>query len=389
MLELKYPLALALTVIPLVIWLLQKKQPQQVSRIRTPLFASWQAIQTSHHASGKALLTKILLFLTWSLLVLAAARPQWIDEPIKLPISGRDLLLSIDVSGSMEEEDLKLGGQPVNRLVVVKSVINEFLKKREGDRVGLVLFGENAYLQTPLTFDLKTVTHMLNETEIGLAGASRTAIGDGIGLAVKRLRERPEQSRVLILLTDGRNNSGELDPIEAAKLAKHAGVKIYTIGVGADEAFRQSLLFGTTRFNPSAELDEQTLTQVANYTGGKYFRARSTQELAQIYNILDELEPVEDEPETYRPVQELYYYPALLALIIFVLPMLFRALTVISARKNYSDSSNYGSPLTLIQSAKQKDFSGVQADSGNRVVSASQNSLDSQEMKSGGSGHVS
>jgi len=228
--------------------------------------------------------------------------------------------LSIDISGSMEEQDLKLNGKPANRLAVVKSILSEFIEKREGDRLGLVLFGEKAYLQTPLTFDLKTVQFMLDETVIGLAGASRTAIGDGIGLSIKRLRERPAENRVLILLTDGRNNSGELDPIEAAKLAKHAGIRVYTVGVGADKQMRRSLLFGTTTFNPSAELDEGTLKSVAKITGGRYFRARSTEELAQIYSLLDELEPVEDEPEIYRPVQELYFWLLLAALAFLLLP---------------------------------------------------------------------
>jgi Ca-activated chloride channel homolog len=291
------------------------------------MFAVWQAMQKDQTRSNQGNFNRAILFLVWLLLVTSAARIQWIGEPIELPTSGRDLLLSIDVSGSMEEEDLKLQGRATDRLTVVKSIVSQFIEKREGDRIGLVLFGENAYLQTPLTFDLTTVKYMLDETEIGLAGASRTAIGDGIGLSVKRLRERPEQNRVLILLTDGRNNSGELEPIEAAKLAKHAGVKIYTIGVGADEAIRRSLLFGATKFNPSAELDEKTLTQVAQITGGKYFRARSSQELAQIYDMLDQLEPVEDEPEVYRPVQELYYYPAGLALALLLLPILFNLLS--------------------------------------------------------------
>jgi len=322
MIQMAFPWVLALIPVPLLIWAISKARQPQLSPIRTPLFNSWQAMQASHPSSRTNALNRLLQFLAWSCLVIAAARIQWVDEPIELPASGRDLLLSIDISGSMEEEDLKLHGQPANRLSVVKSIVTQFVEQREGDRIGLVLFGENAYLQTPLTFDLTTVQYMLNETEIGLAGASRTAIGDGIGLSVKRLRERPEQNRVLILLTDGRNNSGELDPIEAAKLAQHAGVKIYTIGVGADEVIRRSLLFGNTKFNPSAELDEKTLTQVAEITGGRYFRARSTEELAQIYDILDELEPVEDQPEVYRPIVELYYWPASLSILFLLLPIL-------------------------------------------------------------------
>lgn len=323
MIEFVYPLAFAGLPLPLLIWLLRKSQQPRLTSIRTPLFANWNAIQQDQNtSSARQWLNYFLTFLLWTCVVIASARPQWIDEPIELPTSGRDLLLSIDISGSMEEEDLKLKGRTANRLTVVKSILSEFIEKREGDRLGLVLFGEKAYLQTPLTFDLKTVQFMLDETVIGLAGASRTAIGDGIGLSIKRLRERPAENRVLILLTDGRNNSGELDPIEAAKLAQHAGIKIYTVGVGADKQTRRSLLFGTTTFNPSAELDEETLKTVAQITGGRYFRARSTEELAQIYELLDQLEPVEDKPEIYRPVQELFYWALLASLFILLLPLI-------------------------------------------------------------------
>jgi Ca-activated chloride channel family protein len=326
--EFLFPWVLAALPLPLVIWFFTKAKQPQLTAIRTPLFTNWNAIQQqSSNTNSKLMLQRLISFICWTCIVLACARPQWIDEPIELPTTGRDLLLSIDISGSMEEEDLKLNGRNVNRLVVVKSIISEFIEKRKGDRLGLVLFGEKAYLQTPLTFDLKTVQFMLDETEIGLAGASRTAIGDGIGLSIKRLRERPAENRVLILLTDGRNNSGELDPIEAAKLAQHAGIKVYTIGVGADKQTRRSLLFGTQTFNPSAELDEETLKTVAKITGGQYFRAKSTQELAQIYDLLDTLEPVEDKPEIYRPVQEMYFWLLLIGLAGLLLPFLIQFLS--------------------------------------------------------------
>jgi len=336
MIEFLLPWVLAAIPLPLVIWMFSNPRQPRLTSIRTPLFSNWNAIQQNHSTgNGRQILNNLLTFLIWSLIVVATARPQWIDEPIELPTSGRDLLLSIDISGSMEEEDLKLKGKTANRLTVVKSILSEFIEKREGDRLGLVLFGEKAYLQTPLTFDLKTVQFMLDETVIGLAGASRTAIGDGIGLSIKRLRERPAENRVLILLTDGRNNSGELDPIEAAKLAKHAGIKIYTVGVGADKQTRRSLLFGTTTFNPSAELDEETLKVVADLTGGQYFRARSSEELAQIYDLLDQLEPVEDKPEIYRPVQELYYWALLAAFAFLMLPLLFNLVSgMIKSRRN-------------------------------------------------------
>lgn len=336
MIEFLLPWTFAAIPLPLIIWFIIKPKQPRMTSIRTPLFAKWNSIQDNQPSSNaRLIISKLLTFLVWSAIVIAAARPQWIDEPIELPTTGRDLLLSIDISGSMEEEDLKLKGKTANRLTVVKSILSEFIEKREGDRLGLVLFGEKAYLQTPLTFDLKTVQFMLDETVIGLAGASRTAIGDGIGLSIKRLRERPAENRVLILLTDGRNNSGELDPIEAAKLAKHAGIKIYTVGVGADKQTRRSLLFGTTTFNPSAELDEETLKVVADLTGGQYFRARSSEELAQIYDLLDQLEPVEDKPEIYRPVQDLYYWALLAAFTLLMLPLFFNLISgLFSSKQN-------------------------------------------------------
>jgi len=341
MIQLLYPMLLVALPIPLIIWFFSKAKQPQLAAIRTPLYSNWNAIQQSQQSSNsKQLLSKLITFIIWSSIVIACARPQYVGEPIELPTTGRDLLLSIDISGSMEEEDLKLKGKRANRLQVVKSIISEFIEKREGDRLGLVLFGEKAYLQTPLTFDLTTVQFMLDETAIGLAGASRTAIGDGIGLSIKRLRERPAENRVLILLTDGRNNSGELDPIEAAKLATHAGIKIYTIGVGADKQIRRSLLFGTTTFNPSAELDEETLKQVAKLTGGQYFRARSSEELAKIYNLLDQLEPVEDKPEIYRPITELFYWSLSVALALLILPLLINLLgSLFKLISSDSDSS--------------------------------------------------
>lgn len=330
MFQFAFPWVFILIPLPWIIWFFLKPKKAELSTIRTPLFSYWQNLQSKTVVKNKLLLTRLLAWLFWCLLVSSAAKPQWVGEPIELPMSGRDLFLSIDISGSMQEKDLKLNNKFVNRLEVVKSIVTEFIQRREGDRLGLVLFGDQAYLQAPLTFDLKTIQQMLNETEIGLAGEKSTAIGDGIGLAIKRLRERPEKNRVLILLTDGQNNSGELEPIEAAKLAKHAGARIYAIGIGADKAYRRSI-FGTQQINPSAALDEKTLTQVAEITGGRYFRARSSQELKKIYQILDELEPIDGDPETYRPTWELYFYPAMIAFILLFLskflPWMFQLLT--------------------------------------------------------------
>ena len=246
--------------------------------------------------------------IAWLLLVFAACRPQWIHDPLEVPMSGRDLLLAVDVSGSMKTTDLLRGGAPASRLEVVKEVAGEFIERRAGDRVGLILFGSRPYLQTPLTFDRASVRQLLEEAEIGLAG-EQTAIGDAIGLALKRLRERPAESRVLILLTDGANTAGEVAPREAAELAAADDMRIHAIGVGADELV-------TRRLSPGGggDLDEDTLRDVAGLGGGRYFRARDADELEAIYALLDELEPIARDEELLRPVAELFPLPLGVAL---------------------------------------------------------------------------
>jgi len=294
------------------------------TRERGQAALSVPSLQTFKHASSSSKVEHRghfwrlgLLWVVWSLLLVAAARPQWTGDPITLPTSGRDLMLAVDISGSMATEDMEIQGRLIDRLTVVKSVVSSFVEARVGDRIGLILFGTNAYLQAPLTFDLTSVNRLLIEAPVGIAGG-KTAIGDAIGLAVKRLRLRPHEEKIVILLTDGANNVGEVEPEKAAELAAYDKIKIYTIGVGADE-MRMPSLFGTLSriTNPSADLDEETLTRVAQVTGGRYFRARDTNTLAQIYAVIDELEPIDQDPETYRPVQALYHWPLAAALILF------------------------------------------------------------------------
>jgi Ca-activated chloride channel family protein len=250
-----------------------------------------------------------LLTLVWVLAVVAAARPQFVGEPVALPMTGRDLLLSVDLSGSMEEQDFQLNGAWVDRLTALKSVATDFIDRRVGDRVGLILFGREAYLQAPLTFDRATVSTLLDESVIGLAG-KETAIGDSIGLAIRTLEDAGVEQgrRVLLLLTDGANTAGAVEPLKAAELAAQRKLVIYTIGIGADSLTVRSL-FGLREINPSADLDEETLTAIAEMTGGRYFRARDTTEFAEIYNILDELEPAESDERGFRPITELFYWP--------------------------------------------------------------------------------
>lgn len=256
----------------------------------------------------------VMASLVWLLLVSAAGRPQWLGEPVILPISGRDLLLAVDLSGSMEVKDFQLRGKKVDRLTAIKHVAGDFIRRRRGDRLGLILFGRNAYLQAPLTFDLKTVQTFLDEAVIGLAG-KETAIGDAIGLAIKKSQNRPQHKQVLILLTDGANTAGQISPTKAAQLAALGGLKIYTIGIGADHMTVHSTR-GTRRVNPSIDLDEKTLTQIATHTGGRYFRARNIDSLEQIYQLLDQLEPVQDKTRTFRPTQSLFFWPLGLGLLL-------------------------------------------------------------------------
>ena len=274
-------------------------------------FAGLTGVGTKNESPNIKLL---VLWGIWMLVLFAAARPQYLGEPTLLPITGRDLLLAVDLSGSMEEQDFQLNGEWVDRLTATKSVAKEFIDRRTGDRIGLILFGRETYLQTPLTFDRETVKTFLDEAVIGLAG-KETAIGDAIGLSIKTLTDADveENRRVLVLLTDGANTAGAVDPLKAADLARDRGMVIYAIGIGADALMVRSL-FGVRQINPSADLDEQTLTTIAEGTGGVYFRARDTDELQRIYSILDELEPAADEEQGFRPVEEYFYWPLGIAL---------------------------------------------------------------------------
>lgn len=248
--------------------------------------------------------------LAWLLLVLAAARPERIGDELDVPVSGRNLMLAVDLSGSMDAKDFELGSRRVDRLTATKAVASDFISRREGDRIGLILFGERAYLQVPLTLDRETVKALLLEAFIGLAG-EKTAIGDAITLAVKRIHDQGAEAgeQVLILLTDGANTAGEIDPLKAAELAQQIGLRVYTIGIGAEQMVVSSITGGMRRVNPSADLDEATLTQIADLTGGQYFRAKDTAGLQEIYQILDQMEPVAEPEAGFRPIKSLYYWP--------------------------------------------------------------------------------
>ncbi len=316
-----WPWVLVLFPLP---WIVQRfaKPVEQVdsSSLRVPFFQDLLAMApggSTIHSESKGSKKFWIAVVIWFILLLAAVRPQWIGDPVALPVSGRDLMMAVDISGSMEIPDFTLQGEEANRLMVVKAVAGEFIQRRRGDRLGLVLFGARAYVQTPLTFDRATVQAMLGEAEIGLAG-KETAIGDAIGLVIKRLKEQPHDKRVLVLLTDGANTAGDIAPLQAAKLAAEHHIRIYTIGVGADQMQVPSL-FGSRTVNPSRDLDEGTLKEIAELTGGTYLRAKDTKQLDDVYQQLDRLEPASQEAELFRPTEELYPWPLGFALILSVL----------------------------------------------------------------------
>lgn len=313
---LSFALPWVLLLLPLPLLLRRVLRPVDVASqvaLKVPGAKRW-AMEAGGGAGTSRWLSLLVALLIWLLLVGAAARPQWLGETRALPVSGRDLLLAVDVSGSMRLRDFRVNNRIVTRLDATKYVASEFISKRKGDRVGLILFGRQAYLQTPLTFDRRTVSILLGEAFIGIAG-NETAIGDAIGLAIKRLRDKPADSRVLVLLTDGANTAGAIDPLRAASLAAREGVKIYTIGIGADRDAGRSL-FNLGRQSPSSSLDETTLRAIADQTSGRYFRARDTRELNEIYATLDKLEPADFETEGFRPVKSLFYWPLGLALVL-------------------------------------------------------------------------
>jgi len=290
--------------------LLSPVTESQEAGLKVPSFKGF-AVLTNRSEAEQLLNWRIwLAIIAWALLVLAAARPERIGDELDVPVSGRNLMLAVDLSGSMDAKDFELGNRRVDRLTATKAVASDFIERRKGDRIGLILFGERAYLQVPLTLDRETVNILLMEAFIGLAG-EKTAIGDAITLAVKRIYEQDAvgDEQVLIVLTDGANTAGEIDPIKAAELAQQIGLRIYTIGIGAEQMLVSSITGGLRPVNPSADLDEETLTRIAAITGGQYFRAKDTAGLQDIYRLLDKMEPVAEPEAGFRPVKSLYYWP--------------------------------------------------------------------------------
>jgi Ca-activated chloride channel family protein len=304
-------------------WLLRRLLPPhqaQGAALKVPYGTRLDAIAAAGTGASRARGIGVLAWLAWALLCVAAARPQQLGPPVQPPQAGRDLMLAVDLSGSMGDEDMALGGQPVDRLTAAKAVLADFLDRRAGDRVGLIVFGDRAFALTPLTRDLGSVRQQLDDTVVGLAGRA-TALGDAIGLAVKRLHMQPADERVLVLLTDGVNTAGQLDPLKAARLARDAGVRIHTVAFGGEGDTLS--VFGLPIRMPGGDdsVDETGLQRIAALTGGKAFRARDTEQLAGIYAEIDRLEPVKLPGAQVRPRIERYPVPLGAALACSVLAL--------------------------------------------------------------------
>ena len=262
-------------------------------------------------------LYKLLLYLLWAALVLALMRPQWLVPHTEVSTPGYDVMLAVDASHSMDALDFTVGGRQVSRMQVVKGVMGRFIDERAGDRIGLTLFGTGAYVLSPLTVDRHAVHQLLEGVVPSIAGGS-TALGDAIALGVKKLRVRPPGSRVMILIADGDNTAGSFQPIEAAALARMAGIRIYVIGVGSKQERIPILHEGKIEYWDDLTMDEETLQQIADITGGAYFRATDTRALEEISVRIGELEKTETETRTAYLPEPLYRWPlgvALLALL--------------------------------------------------------------------------
>lgn len=306
--------------LPLLVHALLPPHQPGAAALRVPWGERLQRIAATGAAAPRVRGLSWLALLAWLLLCVAAARPQQWGPPVAPPQSGRDLMLAVDLSASMGEVDMELGGRPVDRLTAAKAVLADFLERRAGDRIGLVVFGDRAYALTPLTADRASVREQLDASVVALAGRA-TALGDAIGLATKRLQSAQDaasgQDHVLILLTDGVNTAGLLDPMRAARIAADARVRIHAIAFGGRGGVLS--LFGFQLPGGGDEVDEAGLRRIAEATGGRFFRARETAELAGIYAEIDRLEPVQRQGRPVRPRLERYPVPLAAALALALL----------------------------------------------------------------------
>ena len=301
---------LALLALPAVAW--------WHSRRDTPAAFLYSSVELARGVAtmSRSSASKVLSVLRWlalSLLIVGLARPQFVESETSIKASGVDIVVAIDLSGSMESEDFRLNGKQVNRLVIAKDTLKKFIDRRPGDRIGLVAFAGKAYIAAPLTLDhdflqLNVDRLQLHQIEEG------TAIGSGLAAAVNRLRDLKSKSKIVILMTDGQNNVPKVPPLTAADVAQTLKVKVYTIGVGTHGTapFPQVDPFGRKVYmQVEVDIDEKTLKEIASKTGGKYYRADSTDTLRQIYDDIDKLEKTEVEVKRFVQVKELFHWAIL------------------------------------------------------------------------------
>ncbi len=320
MIELTSPWALLLVLIPLLVRFIFPAHKQSRDSVQVPFFARLVSLSGETPSMAASILQgrriqTLALCISWACLVLAAAGPEWVGEPIEVKKSARDLMVAVDLSGSMEAEDfITADGKKVNRLQAVKSVLDEFSKRRDSDRLGLILFGSAAYLQVPFTTDRDTWLTLLNESEISMSGPS-TAMGDAIGLAISHFENSATEHRVLLVLTDGNDTSSRVPPIDAARVASAHHVKVYTIAIGDPATVGEEAM------------DVETLQKVAEITHGAYFEALDREALESAYKHIDALEPQLYDTLSYRPRHSLFHYPlAVIAMLyLLLLPLLVLA----------------------------------------------------------------
>lgn len=310
--SLALPWVLVALPLPMLVWWLVPPHRDRVPALRFPFFR-----RIADHAGvdphpGAVVLSRgrvqmVAAVLCWILTVLALAGPERVGQPVDLTKAARDVVLAIDISGSMDARDFETPeGTRIGRLEAVRAVVQEFVAGRDGDRVALIAFGSRAYLQAPLTEDLRSISDLLDRTEVGMAGP-HTAIGDAIGLAIRTFENSEVEDRLLILLSDGSDTASRMDPINAAEIAAHKGVEIYTIGVGDPDGQGED------------KVDLQALKDIAARSGGAYFFAQDAAALDAVYARIDQMAPRQTETLSYRPRRSLAHLPMAAALMIALL----------------------------------------------------------------------
>jgi Ca-activated chloride channel family protein len=322
-----YPYALIL-LIPLILWgyfLIRKRRQKTMTFSQTSLLKRLASKKDELIID----LPVYLRLLCMIFLILTICRPQSYNVSREIKSPGVDILLCMDTSGSMQALDFKLGKQSVDRLTAVKKVVSDFVKKRENDRIGLVVFGDYAFTQAPLTMDKGLLLNLIDRMDIGMAG-DKTAIGSALAIAGKRIKDIPAKAKIVILLTDGRNNSGDITPSQAAEALEALNIKIYTIGVGGKgkAPFKVRGFFGEKIVYQEVDLDEKTLRKIAQTGNGKYFRAADTEELSEIYDIIDREEKTEVKVKEFFHFKELYAYFLIPAMFICLLEIFIQAFVV-------------------------------------------------------------